>query len=200
MFVQVIKGRVKDVGGMRKLSDRWQEELRPGATGYLGTTVGVAADGRFITFVRFDAAEAARRNSERPEQGAWWDEMSQHLDGEPTYVESDDVETVLGGGSGEAGFVQFWEATVPDRAKLAALEEKALSRLRTLRPEVLGGIRVWNGDRCIDATYFRSEAEARAGEQAMGSDPEMAELLPQWQQLSSDEEWLDASDPWLHSA
>ncbi|MGR6999145.1 hypothetical protein ACU686_15000 [Yinghuangia aomiensis] len=33
-------------------------------------------DGKFIALVRFESADAARRNSERPEQAAWWNDVS----------------------------------------------------------------------------------------------------------------------------
>ena len=45
MFIQVISGTVKDVDAMEAAADRWQEEVRPGATGYLGVSSGVTAFG-----------------------------------------------------------------------------------------------------------------------------------------------------------
>ena len=41
MFVQVIEGRVSDRDGLRRQMDKWESELRPGATGFLGSTAGV---------------------------------------------------------------------------------------------------------------------------------------------------------------
>ena len=72
MFIQAISGTVKDVDAMEREAERWQQELRPGAAGYLGMTSGVTDDNRYVTVVRFESAEAAKANSERPEQGAWW--------------------------------------------------------------------------------------------------------------------------------
>ncbi len=72
MFVQVLRGRVTDPGAMQLAVDRWQAECRPGASGWLGTTSGVADDATFIAVARFTSAEAARANSERPQQRAWW--------------------------------------------------------------------------------------------------------------------------------
>ena len=72
MFVQVIQGKVSDERQLRRCMDRWAEELQPGATGYLGSTSGIREDGTFILLVRFESHEAAVRNSERLEQGAWW--------------------------------------------------------------------------------------------------------------------------------
>ncbi|MGH8826627.1 MAG: hypothetical protein ACRDVZ_03295, partial [Jiangellaceae bacterium] len=84
MFVQVIQGRVSDEGQVRTAFDRWVDDLAPGATGWLGSTAGVTEDGRFVALVRFESEEAARRNSDRPEQGAWWAETSQLFIGEAT--------------------------------------------------------------------------------------------------------------------
>ena len=74
MFVQVIEGRVADRDALRRQMDRWMSELRPGATGFLGSTAGVTDDGYAIAFARFESAAAAEANSERPEQGRWWAE------------------------------------------------------------------------------------------------------------------------------
>ena len=40
MFVQVIEGQLADREGLRRQLELWMTELRPGATGYLGTTAG----------------------------------------------------------------------------------------------------------------------------------------------------------------
>ncbi|MGE5763508.1 MAG: hypothetical protein ACM3ZF_06425, partial [Mycobacterium leprae] len=61
---------------MRAAFERWVEELAPGAAGWLGSTAGVTDDGRFIGLARFESEQAARRNSDRPEQGRWWAETS----------------------------------------------------------------------------------------------------------------------------
>jgi len=102
MFIQVIKGTVVDVDRWNALEQRWQEELRPGATGFLGSTEGVTDGGTFVVAVRFESAEAARANSARPEQDAWWSDMSEVV----RDVEVHDCSTVitlLGGGSDDAG-------------------------------------------------------------------------------------------------
>src|SRR5262245_48724915 len=122
MFVQVIKGHTNDPEGFARQGERWQEEVRPGAVGYLGTTGGIAEDGTFIVFARFADEAAARANSDRPEQGAWWEETSKYVDGEASFRESSDVDTLFDGGSDKAGFVQVMEGTVTDRAKAKALE------------------------------------------------------------------------------
>ena len=93
MFVQVMEGRVRDVEGLRAQVDRWRAELAPGATGFLGTTAGTTADGNFIAIVRFESEEAARANSDRPEQGEWWAATSGLYEGDVTFTDCPDVDT-----------------------------------------------------------------------------------------------------------
>lgn len=196
MFVQVIQGKIADAEGMRRQAERWQEELRPGATGYLGSTAGIADDGTFVAFVRFASAEDAQRNSERPEQGAWWAETAKCFDGEASFLQGDDVETLLEGGSNQAGFVQIMQGTVTDRDVAAAMEQEFLPRLQAMRPDVIGSVRLWTGSQFTDAIYFTSESEARKGEQAMGQ--EAGTELERWAEVIKDVSFIDLRDPWLH--
>src|SRR5215213_2549499 len=99
MFVQVMEGRVSDVEGLRAQIDKWMAELAPGATGYLGTTAGATGDGNFIGVVRFESEEAARANSDRPEQGEWWAETASKYDGEVTFTNCPEVDSFGAGGS-----------------------------------------------------------------------------------------------------
>jgi hypothetical protein len=66
MFVQVIQGQVSDAARVRAQLDQWVEQVAPGAVGWLGSTSGVTDDGTLIALARFESAEAARRNSDRP--------------------------------------------------------------------------------------------------------------------------------------
>lgn len=168
MFVQVIKGRTKDAAGLRQQLDRWRTEVKPGAIGFEGSTVGVADDGTFIALARFTDEAAAKKNGDRPEQTAWWDETSKYFDGEPSFRESSDVGSIFGGGSNDAGFVQIMEGSVKDRAKAEAFETPdMLEQLRAARPDLLGSQRVWFGDGTyVEAAYFTSESAARKGEQS----------------------------------
>ena len=167
MFVQVIKGRTSDREGLRRQLERWRTDLKPGAVGFEGSTVGIADDGTLIAIARFSDAAAARKNSDRPEQGQWWQETEKLLDGPATFRESTDTATMLGGGSNDAGFVQVMEGTVKDRAKAEAFETEMEEQLRAARPDLIGSHRVWFDDGSyVDVAYFTSEAEARKGEQS----------------------------------
>ena len=75
--------------------DEWVRELAPGADGWLGSTAGVTEDGTLVALARFESEEAAQRNSDRPEQGAWWERMAALFTSEPEFRDSTsvDVET-----------------------------------------------------------------------------------------------------------
>ncbi len=197
MFVQVIEGRTKDPEGMKRQGERWQTEVRPGATGYLGVTAGAAADGRSIAIVRFESEEAARANSERPEQSAWFEEMQQYWDGEPSFTESTDTDEFMGGGSNKAGFVQVMKSTGVDRAQVERLD-KEFEKLAPSRPDIIGMFRVWTApDSCIDVAYFTSEAEARAGEKAPVPE-EMQEMMKEFGEMTQNTEFIDLTDPQIY--
>jgi hypothetical protein len=165
MFVQIIKGKTTNPEAMMALGEKWQQELRPGATGYLGSTIGAASDGTFFAAIQFTDDVAAKANSERPEQDAFFKEMSQYIDGEPAFRESSDTSLLFDGPSDKATFVQVMESTCKDRAKAEAMESgEMLDALRAARPDLLGGLRVWDGDQAVEVAYFTSEADARTGE------------------------------------
>ena len=195
MFVQVITGRTSDPQGIREQFDRWRTELKPGATGFLGSTVGVTDDGTVICLARFEDDAAAKANAQRPEQGAWWSETEKHFDGAPTFRESTDVQTIFQGGSNEAGFVQVMEGTVADRAKAEAFETpEMLDQLHAARPDLLGSIRVWfDGGRYLEAAYFTSEEEARKGETSADFEGPQEEYMA----LFAEPTFTDLHDPLL---
>lgn len=200
MFVQVIEAKTSDPEGLRKQFDKWVAELQPGAKGYVGTTAGIAADGRLVAFARFESEAAARANSERPEQGAWWAETEKLLDGPAQFSESSDVEMFLAGGSDDAGFVQVMKVAGVDRVKVKQGDAQFEPLAATLRPDLIGGVRVWTAsDSMIEANYFTSEAEARAGEN-QPPPPEFAEGFADFMAMMSKAEFIDFTDPYLHSA
>jgi hypothetical protein len=197
MFVQVIEGRVADREGLRRQMDHWQSELRPGATGFLGSTSGVTEDGRGIAFARFESAAAAKANSERPEQGRWWAETEKCYSGDVTFTDSEDTEALLGGGSNDAGFVQVMRGTA-DRDRLHAIDAGFEKVAGQWRPDLIGGLRIWTGpDRYTEVNYFTSEADARAGEEKEPP-PELAAQGADFEELMAGVEFIDLKDPWLY--
>ncbi|MEA2498931.1 MAG: hypothetical protein QOH26_1336 [Actinomycetota bacterium] len=168
MFAQIIKGKASDEAGLRKQNQKWVEELKPGSSGFLGSTGGIATDGTFVTIARFESEEAARKNSDRPEQGEWWKETEQYLEPGSTFVDSTEVDEFLGGGSNDAGFVQVMQGSVSDKEKAKEMGQQMEPMLRENRPDVLGGMVVWHpgGSEFTQVMYFKSEAEARERESA----------------------------------
>ncbi len=200
MFAQIMEGRASDPAGIRRQMDRWIAELQPGATGYLGSTGGVTADGRAILMARFESPEAAEANSSRREQGEWWAETEKCFDGSVDFVESTDVEVLRGGGSDAAGFVQVMKDSGANRDLLRRLDDQLEQVGDGFRPDLLGGIRVWTGpDTYVEFAYFTSEAEAREGEQSEPP-PELAESMEQFGEAMANVEFIDLTDPMLNSA
>ena len=119
MFAQVIKGKVSDPEAVKAATEQWVRELGPKADGWLGSTGGTTDDGRYVTVVRFESEDAARRNSDRPEQGRWWAETEKLFDGGATFQDSTDVTLDLQGDPDTAGFVQIMQGrgTDPERAE-----------------------------------------------------------------------------------
>lgn len=199
MFVQVIRAKTSDADSVARMQERWDQELRPGAKGWLGLTSGVAADGTVVIAVRFEDEAAAKANSDRPEQGAFFEEARKNFEGEPSFVNSSDTD-VVGNPSDDAGFVQVMTYDVHDRKKLEELEAKVMPDLMKARPDVLGQYRVWDGKTAIDFLYFTSEAEAREGEKKMGSDPQMQKQMEEFMALGTEPAFIDLPSPILRSA
>ena len=199
MFIQVIRGKAIDREGLRRQFDRWNEELRPGAVGFLGSTAGITDDGQFIAMARFESAEASRANSQRDEQGAWWAETEKCLEA-AAFQDSMEVLTMQGGASNGAGFVQVMCGRVTDAEKMAALRPRMgdmESAMKRHRPDVLGDVIAVNADGTYtDAVYFQSEVEARQGEtKEMPAD--VGALFTELMSAIAVDEYLDLKAPWI---
>jgi hypothetical protein len=200
MFVQVINGKVTDAGAARAMWERWISDLGADASGWLGSTAGVTADGEFVVLARFTSAEEAQRNSERPEQGAWWIEMEKLFINEPSIADYDDVILVRGGGSDEAGFVQVMvgHAANPDRARQLTRDLAQVGA--DFRPDILGGlVGIRDDGSLVQAFYFTSEQGAREGEK-LEPPAEFREGFDEESQLTSEVRFLDLTEPWLYTA
>jgi hypothetical protein len=200
MFVQVIQGRVSDADQLRRALDQWMQDLAPGAIGWLGSTAGVTEDGRAIALARFESAEAARRNSERPEQDRWWNETAKLFSGDVTFRDSSDVTVDVIGDPDQAGFVQVMQGrgSDPDRAK--EIMGQDADKWAAFRPEIIGSVAVGHeGGAYTMALYFTSEAEAREGERKTPP-PELAAQMEEMGKLAIGEpEFFDLKQPWLYS-
>lgn len=201
MFVQVIQGTTTEPAELRKQWQSWDEGLKGSATGFLGSTAGVTADGRFVALVRFESESAAGANSERPEQGGWWSQTAQYLDN-PMFHDCPVVDLMGEGGSDVAGFVQVIQGKVTDVDRARELDREMQADASAMRPDIVGGIVAWHpqNGRYTNAIYFTSEEEARAKEQESSDNPEFEEFMREYQAISDGElEYLDLTDPWFSS-
>jgi hypothetical protein len=200
MFIQLIQGDVADPAALRRQIERWQSELKPGATGYLGSTGGITDDGRYFGCVRFESAEAAQANADRPEQGEWFAGTGKTFSGPPTFHSCTDVDTYLGGGSDSAGFVQAMQAQHADRDRIRQLDVEFESLAREYRPDIIGWIVAWHPDDggFTSVVYFNSEEAARKGE-TQEPPEDRKHLLDDWQEAVGDVTFYDLKDPWLFS-
>lgn len=200
MFVQVIRGDVTDPLQLRAALDLWSEQLAAGAAGWLGSTAGVTDDGRFVALVRFESDDAARRNSDRPDQHQWWMETSKLFSGDVTFQDSSDVTADVIADPNTAGFVQVMRGrgTDPERAKELMAQDP--EEWAAFRPDVVGSVAVGHeGGAYTMAMYFTSEADARQGEQKEPP-PALKAQMEEMGKLSIGEpEFLDLRQPWLYS-
>lgn len=199
MFIQVIQGHVTDRDEIRKALDTWGRDLAGEAPGWLGTTAGLTADDMLIALARFDSIEHARDNSARPEQHRWWMETSKLFAGDVMVHDCTEIDTYLGGGSDDAGFVQVIQGRVSDPERVRDLNRRSEGALATHRPEIIGGTVAYHGDGGFtEVVYFTSEAAAREGERRE-LPPELAAFMDQWRSLLSDVRYYDLTEPWLYS-
>ena len=199
MFIQVIQGRTADPIGFTASIDRWVEELSPGAVGWLGTTSGAYGDGEFIAVVRFESADAAKQNSERPEQGQWWSKAASYLDGDARFDDYDDVVLMGSGGSDDAGFVQVMRGRVADVERERAIAEEFSKMPKDFRPDIIGGVEGLKEDGTfVMAMYFTSEAEAREGEQKP-LPADMQTMMEEGQANTTEMTFIDLTKPVFHS-
>jgi hypothetical protein len=199
MFVQIIQGRIGDAAAARQAIARWERDLEPGAAGWLGGTYGITDDGVLVAVVRFESRAAAQRNSARPEQAAWWQEMERSFAGPVTFHDCDDVMLLLSGGSDQAGFVQVMQGTVRDRDRLHALAEQSGELVAKARPDVIGAtIAIDDAGFFTQTIAFISEQRARAAEQ-QELPADAARLLDEEMSLLDDVRYLDLHQPWFAS-
>ncbi|MPY84950.1 MAG: hypothetical protein GEV00_16880 [Actinophytocola sp.] len=199
MFMQIIQGPIRDADAARTTMDRWLTDLESGAEGWLGGTFGVTDDDMFVAAVRFESEEAARRNSERPEQGEWWREMEQHFSGPVTFHDCKDVIMLLGGGSDDAGFVQVVQGQVADPERARSFAEQSTELMAAHRPDIIGATIAIDDDGCFTETVaFTTEDAAREGERKE-MPAEVAKVMSEGMATLSDVHYLDLHHPWFAS-
>ena len=147
--------------------------------------------------VRFDSRESATANAARPEQGAWWSEAEQCLDGPAEFHDCDDVMLLLDGGSDQAGFVQVIRGKVEDPSRLKSLMGSDTDMLHEERPEIIGATLAFDEDGTFTETIaFSDEESARRGETKQMPEDMRAE----WDAMMSEVQYLDLHHPWFATA
>jgi hypothetical protein len=200
MFVQIIQGRVADKAAARETMDRWLVDLEPGAVGWLGGTFGFTEDGMLVAVVRFESKEAAEANNARPEQAAWWEEMSRHFTGDITFHDCADVSMLVKGGSDDAGFVQIIQGRVKDRDRAHALVDSSSRLIAKERPDVIGAtLAIDEAGYLTETVAFTSESEARNAEKKTMT-AELQQMAEEEMALLEDTRYLDLHEPWFASA
>lgn len=200
MFVQVIEGRTNDPEALRECFERWQRDLRPGATGFLGSTEGIGDDGEVVMFARFADRGSAMANSDRPEQGEWWAEVEALLEGPARFHESEDVTELRHGDATRSKFVQVMEGHFTDRRRAQELEERSDDALSAMRPDLLGLTTAYfdDGDYATVA-YFTNERDARRNE-SIPLPENMTDQFREWERVMPVERYVDLREPMLVSA
>jgi len=138
-------------------------------------TSGATDSGQLVVLARFESQEDAQRNSDRPEQSAWWEQTATLFTDEPVFKNSTSVEVDTPGDPSRAGFVQVMQgrSSDPDRARELMADDSV--DWQALRPDVLGSVTLGHkGGSWTMALYFTSEAEAREGERK-APPPELGE-------------------------
>jgi len=194
MFVQVIEGRVRDRARFEQQGEKWERDLKPGATGFLYSAGGVTDEGRAIEIACFESRDAAMANSERPEQDAWWRETTGVFAGEPAFRETEDVTPWLGTMDPGAGFIQLIKGHTANRNRLEELSASMNDRMADQRPDVIAGMTLWFGDDFIDVISFSSEEEARANEKKE-TPAELGDLMQEMGGLMDELDYLDLREP-----
>ena len=200
MFVQILTAGVKDAAAVRAVLEGWPAGAGRDAVGWLGSTAGITDEGQLVSLARFASADAARTNSDRPEQGEWWESLAANLAGEASFFETDDVDVDVVGDLDTAGFVQVMRGRVSDPTGARGILRVDPAALAELRPDILGRLLATGEDgEYAMVVYFTSEADAREGEK---KEPP-PEIRAQLEKINSSTvggiTYFDLRDPWLVS-
>jgi hypothetical protein len=195
MFIQIIQGKCTRQDECREMGERWLRELAPGADGWLGGTYGFTDDDQFMAIVRFDSRASAAKNSQRPEQGAWWREMEALFEGPVEFHDCDDVTLMLEGGSDDAGFVQVIRGKVDDATTMKKMMTDT-EMLHEMRPDIIGGtLAIEEDGTFIETIAFTDEESARRGEQV----PMPDDVRQAMESAMHDVTYADLHHPWFAS-
>lgn len=183
MLVQVLTALVAE---RDELAER-AHQAGSAAPGIRALTGGVTDDGRFVAVARF----------EKGSPGAWWAGLEACLVGPVVVRESSDVEVILGGVTGDAGFIEVIEGRTADRAVFMQLERELEHSFSAERPDFLGSLLLWWPDGAwMEVASFTSADDVRAGD-ARSLPPSVEELVASWEEVAGRTSQLDIAAPWF---
>lgn len=94
--------------------------------------------------------------------------------------------------------MQVIQGSARDKARLKQLGDEILEWFPTIRPDYIGRVMAWEGDRFIEFAYFTAEEAARKGEQQVGESDKAGHFRQSMDQVH-DLTYIDLKDPWLFS-
>lgn len=194
MFVRLVESTAVTKPLLRNAWDHLNNELAV-LPGWLGAAAGIARGNRFYASHRFESRAAADEAFATEKVSFWCEELERHIV-DPETRQSDDAKILIHGDASRAGFVQLIMGRTSDRAGMEAVNAGMQEVMRAHRPDVLGSLIFWEGERFTEIVFFTSELEARAAESREfpgGLEGLFGELL----QLTDDLEFVDLTDPWL---
>jgi quinol monooxygenase YgiN len=97
MYVQIIQGRLKSKDGWQTIKgmiETWDRDESKRAPGYIsGDWLQDRSDPlHVVAVVRFESAEKAQQNSNRPETNQFYQRMLEILESPPKFLDCDRVE------------------------------------------------------------------------------------------------------------
>ena len=133
----IIKGTTKDAAGVRRQGERWNTDVRPGAIGFLGSTVGVSEGGTFFAIARFADAASARANWSDRSRARGGRRRRSCSRGSPPSARRVTSRRSSTAAPTLQGSCRSWKAPSTDRAKAEALEnDELLAQLHAARPDL----------------------------------------------------------------
>ncbi|MBW3577646.1 MAG: hypothetical protein KY462_07910 [Actinobacteria bacterium] len=200
IFVQIVQAGVDDAQAVRRSYDRWVRDLAPGADGWLASTAGISDDGHLISVMRFASPLAARLNSQRPEQDAWWRDLQQHLS-DTRVIDCVAVATFGDDRPDASGFVQIFQGRTSGlRDAMEQVAETAQHHIYEHGLDVVGGLIADHGDDGFTEVVYYPPGDAasrrdpdQVGDQGLTLVDELSG--PIW-----DLRTYELREPWHHCA
>jgi hypothetical protein len=197
MFVLKAKARTTRPDAVREHVLAWSADVGSIATGWLGCTSGVSADGHWIFLMRFVSPEAAWITSDLPGYERWWRACRHDLSTPPVFAESTRVRGILRGGSDDAATVTITDG-IASPEQLSAIVGRLENLAPAERAAVIGGFIAWHDhEQFTEALYLAGKwAQFR---QLGTTSPPLGRFVDDHVATVRDARVANLHDPWLTS-